>query len=55
MVGLMLNCMLESHLMVAWSVNLIVLGGVTWFCLKQILRQSNVGLQALLVKFRLRK
>jgi PST family polysaccharide transporter len=51
MVGLMLNCTLGSHLMVVWTINLIVFSSVTWFCLKQLFRQSNMGFQNLLVKF----
>ena len=54
MVALMLNCVLEAHLMVAWAVNLIVLVGITWISLKQLSRQSEIGLQALLLKLRIK-
>ena len=55
MVGLMLNCTLGSYLVAVWTINLLVLVCVTWFCLKQLSRQSDIGLQALLVKLRVKK
>lgn len=55
MLLLMLNCTLNNNPIAAWTVNLVVLVGETWFCLKQLSQQSDIGLQTLLVKFRFRK
>jgi PST family polysaccharide transporter len=55
MVALMINCTVDSHLVAAWTINLLALAGVTWFCLKQLSRQSDIGLQTLLVKLRIKK
>ena len=55
MIGLMFNSTLVSHLMAAWTINLIVLAGVTWFCLQQLSRQSDIGFKALFVKLRAKK
>jgi len=55
MILLMLNCTFNSNLIIAWAVNVALLVVVTWLCLKQLSQQSDIGLQALLVKFRFKK
>lgn len=55
MIVLMFNCTLISNPIAAWTLNLIGFIGVTWLCIKQLSRQSDIGIQALLVKLRLKK
>lgn len=55
MLILMFNCTLNSNQFAMWSTNVVVLVGVTWFCLKELSRQSDISLQTLLTKFRLKK
>jgi PST family polysaccharide transporter len=54
MILLMVNCTFNKNLLYAWSINLAVLFGIGWFCLKQLLRQTRIDLQALLVKLYLK-
>ncbi len=55
MIVLMLNGTLTNNSIAAWGINAVVLVGVSWLCLKQLLQHSDIGLQALLVKLRIRK
>jgi PST family polysaccharide transporter len=50
MVLLMLNCTLNSYQIVAWPINLSILAAVTFLCLRQLAKKSNIGLQALLYR-----
>lgn len=54
MVLLMLNSTFNHSQVFVWFVNVVALAGVTWLCLKQLSRQSGIGLQVLLAKFRLK-
>lgn len=49
---LMFNCTLSDNSIVLWTFNVVILVGVSWLCLKQILRQSDIRLQSLLIKLR---
>jgi hypothetical protein len=51
MVLLMLNCTFNSYLIVAWPINLSILATVTFLCLRQLAKKSDIGLHALLTRF----
>lgn len=55
MVLLMLNCTLNNGSVATWTVNLVVLVVIIWLCLKQLSRQSDISVQALIAKFRFKK
>jgi hypothetical protein len=46
----MLNCTFNSYQIVAWPINLSILAAVTFLCLRQLAKKSNIGLQALLTR-----
>lgn len=52
MVILMLNNSKNNNQIVSWAINAFVLVGVTWFCLKQLARQSDFGMQVLMAKIK---
>lgn len=47
---LMLNCTFNNYLIVAWPINLAILASVTFLCLRQLAKKSDIGLQALLTR-----
>lgn len=55
MLILMFNCTLNNNQIIMWTTNVIVLAAVSWFCLKELTRQSDISLKTLLVKFRFKK
>lgn len=50
MMMLMLNCTFNSYMIVAWPINLSILAAVTFLCLRQLAKKSDIGLDALLTR-----
>jgi antigen flippase len=51
MAVLMLNCTLD-HMVLLWPINIVVLVVVTFLCLRQLSKKSDIGLHALRYKLR---
>lgn len=51
----MFNCTFNSNFTTEWLANAVILVGITYFCVNQLLRQSDISVQELLIKFRLKK
>ncbi len=52
MVILMLNCSFNVIPIITWAINLVVLGPVTYLCLRQLSQKSGFSVSTLLTKFR---
>lgn len=55
MVILMINCTQNSNTVATWVINLVIVAGVTFICLKQVSHYSGIGLDAMLSRLRTKK
>lgn len=55
MVMLMINCTMNSNIVATWVINLVIVFGVTWFCLKNISHYSGIGVNEIFTRLRLKK
>ena len=49
---LMLSCSLRIDPVISWGINLTLLSVVTWICLRQLVRSSDVNMKALFSRFK---
>lgn len=52
MVMLMLNCTLNNNMIIAWTINLLILSVVTVLCLRQLMKGSSVSFSAIFTRLK---